>query len=118
MQMAARSSPNTEMYWSMMPQGMPTKLRSALWQSGPVPAAPCGGREQGQRRGDFQRGRGTEPDPSGTVLRISKLAGATESRRGSIPAPRRWGSRSSGGAGVSAAISATGHSADSWRSSE
>src|ERR1039458_6371096 len=79
MQMAARSSPNTEMYWSMMPQGMPTKLRSALWQrransSGAMrrPASMASAEETSSAAEELR------PDPSGTVLRTSKLAGATE----------------------------------------
>src|ERR1017187_6968840 len=62
------------MYWSMMPHGMPTKLRSARWQSlassnrsNSRPASSASAEETSSAAEELR------PEPSGTVLRISRL---------------------------------------------
>ena len=62
----------------MMPHGMPTKLRSARWQSlassnwsNSRPASSASAEETSSAADELS------PEPSGTVLRISRLAPAT-----------------------------------------
>ena len=109
--------PKTEMYWSMMPQGMPTKLRSARWQS-LASSSGSNSRPRSSARADATSSAADElsPEPSGTVLRISRFAPSIGSRRAPVPAPRRSGSRSTRARAAELPSCATSNSRSSWRS--
>ena len=91
------SAPKTEMYWSMMPHGMPTKLRSARWQRRAIAGLLHRSRRPAARGGrDLQRRRRTESRAvrhGAADQQVHALDRIT--RRAPVPAPRRSRSPSS-----------------------
>ncbi len=58
---AAPATPQAAMYWSMMPQRMPTKSFSARWQMRATATGSKGRQRRGEERmgdADFERRRG------------------------------------------------------------